>query len=151
MGVNAAGEPWRKYSKTRLAPGYAHPVGQQDLRAALLDAEVVLGTLDLGGCIEAAWRERRPVRLLSTRRMADGEARKLGEFADAFQTNLTVNACPSHMKLDLRKVVLADALPQVIAWLRAAGQRGNAWGASERQLEVLWEHPGLRYVEDRFR
>jgi hypothetical protein len=83
--------------------------------------------------------------------MADGEARKLGEFAFAFQVDLTVNACPSGLRLDLRKVLLGAALPHATAWLCAAAERGNAWGASERQLEVLWAHPGLRYVEDRFR
>ncbi len=144
-------DPWRKYTKTRLSAGYTHPLGQQAIRAALQEANVFVDWLSLSDCVEAAWRDRLPVRLLSVRRLGDAVRREWGEWPLAYQTHLAVNACPSTMKEEVSSFLANEALPRAIAWTRAAAERGNAWGASEHQLEALWEHPGLRYVEDRFR
>lgn len=148
--MTSDGEPWHEYTKLRLRAGYAHPVGQQDVRAALLAADVTVDWLSLSDCVEAAWRDARPVRLLSIRRVGDAVHREWGTWPLAFQTHLTVNACPSMLKAELRTVLLDEALPRAADWLRAAAGRGNAWGASEHQFEALWEHPGVRYVDDRF-
>lgn len=107
--------------------------------------------LSLSDCVEAAWQEKRPVRLLSVHRYGDSLVREWGDWPLARQTHLWFNACPSPLRSDLRAVVLDEALPRVLAWLAMAAERGNAWGASEHQLEAMWEHPGIRYVEDRFK
>lgn len=144
-------DPWGEYSKTRLRPGLAHPVGQREVRSALLDAGLRVDWLSLSDCVEPAWQEKRAVRLLSAHRHGDSLMREWGDWPLARQTHLSVNACPSPLRSDLRAVVLDEALPRALAWLAEAAGRGNAWGASEHQLEALWEHPGVRYVEDRFR
>lgn len=143
--------PWRTYDRARLRPGYAHPIGQQDVRSALDSAGLAVDWLSLSGCVEEAWQRHEPVRLLSCRRVGDSEFRKHSDWSLAFQTHLSLNACPATLKAELREVVLDQALPRALSWLASAAERGNAWGASERQIEALWQHPGLTFVEDRFR
>lgn len=118
---------------------------------ALLNAEVRVDWLSLSDCVELAWRDKRPVRLVSVHRYGDALVRKWGDWPLSYQTTLWVNACPSAVKSDLRAVVLEEALPRALAWLALVAERGNAWGASERKFEALWEHPGTHYVEDRFK
>ncbi len=149
MGTD--GDSWREYTKMRLRAGYTHPVGQQAVRAALQEANLVVDWFSLANCVEEAWRDERPVQLLSVRRVGDAVRRGWGDWPLAYQDHLSVNACPSAVKREVARVVTDEALPQAIAWLRAAPERGNAWGASEHRWEALWEHPGVRYVEDRFR
>jgi hypothetical protein len=149
--VTSEPDPWRAYSKMRLGAGYTHPVGQQGLRAALVASKTAVDWLSLSDCVASAWREERPVRLLSIRRVGDVVVREWGNWPLGYQTHLSVNACPSRSKALVRSVVLEEALPRAAAWLRESAGRGDAWRASEHQLEALWDHPGVRYVEDRFR
>lgn len=110
--MTGEGEPWREYTKLRLRAGYAHPVGQQDVRAALLAAEVSVDSLSLSDCVDVDWREARPVRLLSIFRVGDTVQKYRGRWPLTFQTQLSVNSCPSMLKAELRPVVLDEALPQ---------------------------------------
>ncbi len=110
-------------------------MGQQDLKAALLGAGLAVDWLSLADCVESGWQEKRPVRLLAVRRVGDAVVREWGDWPLGYQTHLSVNACPSASKALLHAVVLEEALPRALAWLAEAAGRGNAWGASERQME----------------
>ena len=151
--MDAPGDPWRVYTKTRLRPGLVYPLRQQELRDVLLELQVKVGSVQLMLPIEQAWRSRTPVRILSARRVPDDVAGKWNsqEFAYAFQSVLTLYACPVAAKPAVRAVLLDQALPAAASWLRLATGHGSAWQASEHEWEALWEHPHLRYAEDRFR
>lgn len=78
-------EPWRKYTKKRLPRGFAHPLGQQDVRSALLTTDVAVDWLSLSDCDESAWRDLSPVRLLSVSRVGDAVRRGCGDGRSAIR------------------------------------------------------------------
>ena len=105
--------------------------------------------LSLSDCVRRSRRVQEPVRLLSVRRVGDAVFRTWGDWPLAYQTHLSINACPANLKAELRDVVLEQAMPRALSWLASAAEQGNAWGASERQIQALWQHPGLVWAEDR--
>ncbi len=147
-----AGNPWCRYSRGPRRPGLTPALGQLDVRKALVAAGLTVDWLSLGYGDERFWQGQQPVRLLALRRTGDAVRRSWGDWPLAYQTHLSVSACPSEVRAQVRPALLADGLPRVLEWLAAVPAKGTAWAASERQVEVLWGGAGhLRYVEDRFR
>jgi hypothetical protein len=142
--------PWATYSRTKgLGPGWTHPLGQQEVRRALKAVSLRVGELRLADAAGTAWRAREPVRLVSARRIGDDAFRHYG-WPQERQTEVTVYACPSAVRQELRQPVM-DALARVLSWLASTPLRGEGWAAVEHEVEALWLHPGLRVMEDRFR
>ncbi len=143
--------PWVTYSKAaRLTSGFTHPLGQQELRQALDAAGVQVGQLHLSDALPDAWKAQQPVRLVTARRIGDDAFRRYG-WQPTRQTELTISACPRSVRPAVRDALVREVLDEVLLWLKAVPGRGEGWAASERQIEALWLHPGVRYAQDRWR
>jgi hypothetical protein len=73
-----------------------------------------------------------------------GEAQRT---AAAGESTLTVYAVPAPKRHDTEGALLREALPRLVAWLRAAQAAGNAWRGANHHLAVSYQGGQLYYDE----
>ena len=74
-----------------------------------------------------------------------GEARR--GWAQAGQSTVTVYAVPAAERRETESALLREALPRLVAWLRAADAAGNAWRGADHHLAVSYRAGNLQYDE----
>lgn len=142
-------EPWDDWTKDDLPRGFAYPVRQQDVRAALVASDTRVSGVRLLNAHRASWvGDRPPPYLLAVDRPGDVSDRIGGRLAAGPPGGLlSIWACPSDLKHSVGELMRDEVLPKAAAWLASVPARGDGWAASNHRLTVQWDE-GVALVRE---
>ncbi|MFE4541040.1 hypothetical protein [Arthrobacter sp. NPDC056727] len=127
--------PWQHYDRDKLPGGWTYPLGRDEVTAALVSADVTLGSLSFSA------GPLRADNLYVVRVYWPSDAKAKYYDAPGFEAEplmLSVQAVPSSQRLLIGKALRDTWLERAVGWAIRAPQRGNAWTASEHHWNLIY-------------
>jgi hypothetical protein len=138
--------PWDEYSKGRIAPGWAYPLGRNRIERALRTAGARVGSLSLDG--PDLPPRPGPIAVFDVFWLGDARAGYFWESPGGHSALLMRwTAVPTGQRLAIASQLEAGWLDRGCEWAAGALVRGNAWSASEHRFLVTAENTKLTLTE----
>lgn len=137
-------EPWGVYSKDKLPKGWAYPLGRDEVRAALVSAGAVVGSLSFS---RTDMFEGRMILLAYWPSDARSQYLDPGRH-ERSPLMMWVSAVPSEMRDRIGQELRSVWLGQAADWAAKAPGRGNAWTASDHYWDVRYTKDAGLFLKD---